>query len=451
MPFSAWRLVAAASVVAIAAHAAARPRYGGTLRVEVQAAPLTLDPAAAGSDRRVSGAVFETLTRLDARGVARPALAVSWGSDASFRRWTFRLRRGVRFHDGSALTPAAAAGALAFINASATNDGIAIDLNAPDQAFAAKMAELRYAVVLRGADGTLTGTGPFRVTQFEPGKRVVLTANQEHWEGRPFLDGLVFELGRAPQQQMLDLELGKADVAEAGPAEVRRAADAGMRVWPSAPVELLAIAFARNRPATEDARVREALALSIDRDAIHSVLLQKQGVPAASLLPQWTTGYASLFAAAHDTAKARSLVPLGMAPLELSFDDRDALARPIADRIAVNARDAGIRVLVARQSPNADMRLLRVRITGSGAGAALADVGAAAGVADLIAAVDGNSPQSLYDAERALVDEFRIVPLVHLPESYASKNEVRAWNTPGLTKTGEWRFEDVWIAAGDDR
>src|SRR5208283_5100219 len=150
--------------------------------------------------------------------------------------------------------------------------------------------------------------------------------------------------------QSIDLELGKADVVELGPAELRRQ-PAGRKVWGSAPVRLVALVFG---PRVEDARMREALALAVNRAAIHNVLLQRQGEVSAALLPQWLSGYAFLFPVAADAAKARTLVAgIPAAARAISLGVEDAAARPIAERIALNARDAGLAVSVVPQAARA--------------------------------------------------------------------------------------------------
>ena len=112
---------------------------------------------------------------------------------------------------------------------------------------------------------------------------------------------------------------------------------------------MLALVFS---PRFDDARVREALALAVDRSAIHAVLLQRQGEVSGALLPQWLSGYAFLFPAAADLGRARQLAS-GARPITLGVSD--AAARPIAERIALNARDAGLAVSVTPQPANADV------------------------------------------------------------------------------------------------
>src|SRR5262249_43826495 len=131
------------------------------------------------------------------------------------------------------------------------------------------LARPAAAIAARGTEGTVVGTGPFRVARFEAGRHLSLTAFDEHWNGRPFLDGVEIEMGRLTREQLVDLQVGKADLIELTPNEMRAAADRGARPWVSAPVEVVALVFGPGR-GSDDARLREALALAIDRAAIHN-------------------------------------------------------------------------------------------------------------------------------------------------------------------------------------
>ncbi len=436
MPRSALPLLAAVSLLLAAEplEAARRPRYGGMLRVQMQAA-RALEPSAWPS-------VFETLVMLDESGRPNPGLATAWRHDAAGKRWQFRLRPGVKFHDGSSLTPETAAAAL-------TGNGWAVQAAAGElvvqteaPASLTDFADAGRAIALRAADGSLRGTGPFRIAQWDA-RRALLAANDDYWASRPFLDAISVEMGRTPQQQLLDLELGKADLIELGPNDARRAAQAGARIWESAPVILMALVFERGRAALEQARVREAVALSIDRAAILNVLLQKHGETAGGVLPQWLGGYAMLFPVVRDVARARQLA--GAAPpLSLAYDPADALARMVADRVAVNAREAGLRITPA-PGGRADIRLARARIAPALPGPALERAAASLEVLDVFHAPSSSALQSLYGSERGLVEEFRVAPLVHLPELYGATPKLKAWNTKGLLRTGEWRFDDLWL------
>ena len=89
----------------------------------------------------------------------------------------------------------------------------------------------------------------------------------------------------------------------------------------------------------------QALALVIDRAPIVNVLAQRKGDAAFSLLPQWLSGYAFLFQSAPDIARARQIVSsLRLGPISLSYPANDAFLRTVAERVALNARDAGITI-----------------------------------------------------------------------------------------------------------
>jgi len=192
-------------------------------------------------------------------------------------------------------------------------------------------------------------------------------------------------------------------------------------------VSLLALRF----EASSDGRVREAVALSIDRATIHNVLLQKQGSPAAGILPQWLSGYTFLFSPARDLDPARQLAR-GAAPMTLAYDPADATERLIAERIAVNAREAGLVVRpIAGGSPAATARLSRSRVNWPDPGQALGP------------GITAVSPEGLYAAERALLQDYQIVPLFHLPEIYGLGPHVRGW---APSRWGGWKLESVWLA-----
>src|SRR5271155_3841645 len=98
----------------------------------------------------------------------------------------------------------------------------------------------------RDADGEFAGaagSGAFRVTAFEAGKRAVLAANEDFREGRPFVDAVEITMGRGAHERLVDLELSKTDLTEIAPQDARRAGEQGARVSVSQPDELLALAF----------------------------------------------------------------------------------------------------------------------------------------------------------------------------------------------------------------
>src|SRR4029077_14794640 len=114
----------------------------------------------------------------------------------------------------------------------------------------------------------------FNIARWEAGRRAVYEANENAPGGRPYLDSIDIQMGKTLHDQTIDLELGRADIVELGPGELLRQS-AGRRVWSSSPVRVIALLFSQRVSARiEDAPIREALALAVDRLAIHSVLLQ---------------------------------------------------------------------------------------------------------------------------------------------------------------------------------
>jgi len=304
--------------------------------------------------------------------------------------------------------------------------------------------ELREAV--QAPDPPQTGPGmadlfgSFAITRWEAGHRAVFAADESAAGGRPFLDTVEIEMARSAREQLADLNLGRADIVQVGLGEVPRL-QGGRRVWSSVPVRLVALAFGAR---VEDARVREALALAIDRDAIHRVLLQRQGEISGALLPQWLSGYAFLFPSSADLNRARGLSGGVAAPARaLSLAVEDPALRSIADRIVLNARDAGLTVSVVPPGNSADVRLLESRISSADPVRALAALAAAVGLPE---PARSDTPEALYAAERALLEGFRVIPLFHLPDVYLVSPRVKG--APGITPLGEWRFETLWVEGG---
>lgn len=425
-----WRWIAAASclLAAGALPAARRPHYGGTLRVELSAAfspdpakwPV-LAPALAARDR-IMEQVFETLVRLNDKGVPEPALAVSWTHEPALKRWVFTPRPNVRLHNGALWEPEAGA--------------LSVPDQRPIEEILRRLADPRNAVVVRGEDGALAGTGPFRIDKWGAGKLLKLSAHEAYWGGRPFLDSVEIQMARPWRNQALDFESGAADVIELSLEEERRVRQRGGRTRVSAPRETLALVFRSDSAVPEPAR--RALALSIDRGSIHSVLLQKQGEATGALLPQWLSGYAFLFPAERDRIAARRMAG---APATITFEHEggDALLRLIAERIALNASEAGITLRAPSPGARADVRLTRLHMSSLDPVQALEDLAATVKTPVEAAATEP------YPMESLLLEGARIIPLFHLPSACQIGPRVRNWPEGRWTRTGRWQLDDVWL------
>ncbi len=444
------------------ATAATRPHYGGTLRIMLQSAPDALDLPASTTPADYWDIAFtlslvgDTLVKLDAQARPQPALAVAWQSDASARHWQFTLRRGVKFHDGSAASPAAIAQVLGALhpnwNVRSSADSLSIESETPVPFLLAELALPRNLLLKRrGNDKHVpVGTGPFLVAEWQPGKLLKLAANEESWAGRPFVNGVEIEFGKSLRDQAIALELDKTDVIEAAP----QAANASQRhnASSSLPVELLALVFSANSKA-QDPRLREALALAIDRKPIQSVLLKGAGEPAASILPNWMTGYTAVFSAQTNPLRARAVLADSRQPaLNLSYDPRDPQAQLIAERIALNAREVGIIVQVSLSGAE-DIRLMRAVLPSPDPATSLDEAARQLGLPQAaLPASRGNSLDDLYQAERGLLEGYAVIPLFHLPVASAASARVRGWE-PG--RLGEWSdagssLADVWLADSRD-
>ncbi len=446
-----WQWLAVSSLLlGISARGETRPQYGGTLRTATRIAPASVDPADriqtdSMARRNLNGLMFDTLVVMDNRGRLQPSLATSWKAEPGHQRWQFWLRRGVKFHDGSPFTPEAVAASLRVANPGwsilAAADSIIIERDAPAPDLAAELARSHNGIAKRGGAGSITGTGPFRVTEWQAGKKLTLVAEEGYWGGRPFLDAIEIEMGKNSRDQLIALELGKADVTEVAPEQAHRATTEGRRVLTSSPVEIMALVFARDRQSAEEGKLRDALALSIDRTSIGSVVLQGAGEPSGAILPIWVSGYAFVFPTEQNLSRARQeRSEVRQLPSRtLSYDAGDALARVIAERIALNARDAGL-ILQTTSSGNADVRLQRITLGSLNPRVALATVAATTGVP--APKMSGVSVGELYQAESAMLQTQRFIPLFQLPVSYALNSSVQDWDQD---HDGSWHLDDVWL------
>ncbi len=442
----AWRLLVISSVLGLAGagRAAVRPHYGGTLRIALREAPGSLDPARLGAFQgsRILPLIFEGLTRFDVHGRLQPQLATRWQGEADNRRWQFWLRPGAKFQDGTSLTADAAAASLHAANpawtVNAEGDSVVIELPAPDAQLPAEVALPRNGIA-RHAGNKLVGTGPFQVSEFQPGKSLALAANEDYWGGGPFVDSVSATLGQNWRQQTIALELGKADVVEMAPEQARRAGLAGRTLEESAPDELVALVFTREAQSPDEARLRQALSAGIDRASIVNVLFQGQGEAAATVLPNWMTGYAMLFAPAGGRGASVTSSVSG-SPMTLTYDASDPANQLIAERVALNARDVDIKLQTAASAGNADVRLLRIPLYSPQPQLALDMVAAAAGLP--VPQFQGTSPEELYGAEKEMLQSGRIIPLAHVPRITAIAPNLNGWRSDLF---GAWQLADVWL------
>lgn len=452
-----WLVVSSLMVGAVAAKAETRPQYGGVLRIAMRAAPSSLDPGELDlrgnaqpdsfAGRSLTMLMFDTLVTSGATGRIEPALATSWQVAQGNQRWQFRIRRGVNFHDGTPLTAEIAAASLRAANpswkVSAYADSIVIERDRSAPGLLAELGLARNAIAKRNPENTPSGTGPFHVVDWQPGKKLSLAAEENCWRGRPFLDGIEIEMGKSFRDQMTALDLGKADLVEVAPEQTHRVAQQGRRLMNSTPLELQALVFGREVASPEEKLLREALAWSVERGSIRNVLLQGTGQSAAGILPNWMSGYGFVFPTDPDLPRARHAREQvhAIPTWTVGYDGSDPLARLLTERIALNAKDAGL-LLQPTSAETADLRLVRIPLASSDPWIALGNVAALSGAPE---GKEGGSVEDLYAREVAILATQRVIPLFHLPVSYAASAALKNWV---LRSDGSWILADAWLESG---
>lgn len=283
---------------------AAAPQAGGTLNVGLYAQPATFDPAGRSGDagsQAVMYAVYDPLIDLQRDGSYKSALAVKIERSPDSRSWTVTLRRGVRFHDGTPFnsqavaahfrrladpqthcTCAATVQAISSIETPA-DDRVVFKLASGWASFAAQVLGASFAfipspaaVAAGAADYGIrpVGTGPFKLVEFTRGDRIVVERNPGYWRaGLPYLDRIVFRPLPDEQTRLQSLRAGDIDLMQTiNPLQAGQARAAGLQARINAGLGSQMIALQTAREPFNDARVRRALALAINRDALVKVM-----------------------------------------------------------------------------------------------------------------------------------------------------------------------------------
>jgi ABC-type transport system substrate-binding protein len=433
------------------AHAAMRPHYGGTLRVAINQTLSSLDPADASNLGEETGIahvaplIFDTLTTVDHRGEIQPRLAFAWKSDQSAQRWEIDLRPGVTFSDGTPMTAAEVAESLQVANPrwkiSAAAASVTIETDTGNTELPAELALPQNSIVLRGAD-KLTGTGPFMVRQWTAGKTLVLSAREDYWAGRPFVDSVEITVADSPRDALLSFDLGRVDAIEIPPEQAGSTGIENGAVASSAPDVLLALVFSGDPASPEEEKLRQALSISIDRTLLNSVVLRGAGEPAGGLLPDWMTGYEFLFPASPNLSRARqahSGIRQAL-PWKLGYDVNDPVARVVSERIALNAQDAGLNVQPTAGN-RMDMKLVRMQLRSCDARLALSQLALELHLAP--PNFHGGSAEDLYAAEDMLLQSKRVIPLLYLRNAVGLATGVRDWSEG---QDGRWGLANVWLS-----
>ncbi|WP_068875916.1 MULTISPECIES: ABC transporter substrate-binding protein [unclassified Phenylobacterium] len=349
-----------------------------TLRLAMALEPPNLDPtagAAAATDEVVYGNVFEGLVRIGPAGQVEPALAESWDVSPDGRIYVFRLRRGVRFHDGSPFD----AGVVKF----------ALDrARAKDSANAQKayfepiervevIDPLTVRLVLGHPAGSLIyllgwgdavmvspksaadnaahpiGTGPFRFARWRRGDAIELVRNPTYWGPQPRLNAVVFRFIPDPTAAYAAIKAGNIDAYPNFPApenlaELRR--DPRFRVVVGATEGETILALNNAKAPFDSLLVRRALAHAIDRKAIIDGAMFGYGQPIGSHFPPQNPDHVDLTGLyPHDVARAKALLAQAGYPDGFTTTLKlppPSYARRSGEIVAAQLAQAGVRVTI---------------------------------------------------------------------------------------------------------
>jgi peptide/nickel transport system substrate-binding protein len=344
--------LAAATFAALAAGLAA----AADLRIAMSADVTSMDPhyATVAPNIAVSWHVFDALTRVDENARLVPGLAESWRAvDAT--TWEFKLRRGVKFHDGSELT---AEDVLFSLERPATITNSPGPFTTFTRPIVAKEAPDRYTVRLKtrepyamvpydvqnifivsrraaaGATGddfnsgkAMIGTGPFRFVAFKRGERVELARNDAYWDERPAWDRVTLRILPADPARVAALLANEVDAIEYVPTAdaARLKRNPAYRVADKVSWRTIFLTLDQDRDRSpfvtdkagrpldrnpfKDARVRLAISKAINRPAIAERVMEGFAVPASNLVSPPIFGHvAALKPEPHDVEGARKLL-----------------------------------------------------------------------------------------------------------------------------------------------
>src|SRR5215468_1386046 len=356
--------------------------------------PRSLDPALSTDvpTGRAVGYLFDGLTRFEPDARVEPALAERWDVSPDGSTYTFHLRRGVTFHDGSpfsaknvvsswqrALDPATKSGAAQFLfpikgarefnrGAAKTISGltvrddstIVVTLAEPLAIFVKMLAMPVAAIVPERIPENFgehpIGTGPWKLVEWRHDDYLLFSKNPAYFAGAPKVDTLRARIIAEPSTGVAEFESGNVDIFQIPETEARDWLEDESRnpLLMSVPaLQLVYIGINTTRGPLTDRRVRQAINFAVDVQRINERLISGRGTRAAGVIPPALQGYDSARKAyPYDSLKARQLLAEAGHPngidVELWTSNRPILLR-IAETIQAYLARAGIRVKIVQR------------------------------------------------------------------------------------------------------
>jgi peptide/nickel transport system substrate-binding protein len=340
---------AAAGVFVASRSTVLRAADQGALVISMQADPTGFDPEAVlnNSSGFIMATIYDSLVNYKSGTVeVGPGLAESWGVSSDGMTYTFHLRQGVSFHDGTPFNAQTYVQGLDRLKKDSPNSiyntgpvesyidftyGAVDSYKAVDDktvefrlkhAFAPFLTSLAMvwngvvspaAAVKFGKDfrNNPVGTGPFIFKEWRHGDQIILEANKSYWGGQPKVDRLIFKINPDAQASLLALRQGDVHILADVNAQLVPAirGDSNLVLMTQPGLAVSGMGMPCDVAPFSDKRVRQALNYAIDRDAINKSLFQGLAVPMTSPLPeaQWSFD-PSLKGYPYDPDKAKSLL-----------------------------------------------------------------------------------------------------------------------------------------------
>ena len=371
-----------AAAATLAASARARAASPGEVVVAQAADAYTMDPGrhSVYPTANVLLQIYDALITLDPAGGFRPSLATEW-SNPDPLTWRFRLRPGVRFHNGEKLDAAAVKASfdrvldpafkapyysrISAIRSISVADELTVDFHTAkpyptmlfslyEGSFPAMITPPGY-VAQKGPDAlgsAPVGTGPYRFVEWRRDDRVVLEANPDYWGGKPAIPRAVFRPIKETRTRIAELRTGGVQLAVDIPPEDMAGLDGGAtRVANIASELLYFFAFDTLKPSPlTDRRVRQAINHAVDVPTIQKALLGGLGTRIALTLPTNAFAYDPAWTPyPYDPARARALLAEagfadGLTIPMMGRQGRYLKDREIMEAVAGFLRRVGIKV-----------------------------------------------------------------------------------------------------------
>ena len=279
---------------------------------------ITLDPSLVldGESAKVCDMIFDTLVQYkeDTTEIA-PSLAEIWNNSPDGLTWTFHLRKGVTFHDGSPFNAHVAVFSLNRANVQTDSflhqvisHIIALDeftleiqLKTPYAPFLTLIASTENSIVSQAAvmqygqdfENNPVGTGPFKFVQWDRNDQIVLRASDTHWAGKPAIDKLVFRSIPDNSERYMELQAGNIHIMEFPNPDVLSEIQADpmldLLMQPSLNVGYLAMNM--DKPPFDNLKVRLAINHAFNKPEIIENLYQGTGIPAKNPIPPTLWSY----------------------------------------------------------------------------------------------------------------------------------------------------------------